>query len=247
MSFGDRPVAVSSALDLLGDKWSLLIIRDLVILGPRTYSDFRESPEGIATNILASRLKLLTSFGLIKRADPEGVARNNAYQLTTRVQRSARPSWNSDAGPRLTSVTSAPICGSPRSTPRTCVEPSSPPHYHSQPQLRDQILATPAIPLVYKRAAPALSDGALATQPFTPDWPDSNRPHAYQQSTHLSCIGERLQSPERFASVGWTSLRVGSGRFSPSYGEGVVLGQPSLATSAIRSSAIEATMDASSG
>jgi DNA-binding HxlR family transcriptional regulator len=76
--------AVSSALDLLGDKWSLLIIRDLVILGPRTYSDFRESPEGIATNILASRLKLLTSFGLIKRADPEGVARNNAYQLTTR-------------------------------------------------------------------------------------------------------------------------------------------------------------------
>ena len=73
---------ISSALDVLGDKWSLLIIRDLLIHGPRTYSEFLESPEHISTNILASRLSLLTCLKLIERANPDGTARNNAFQLT---------------------------------------------------------------------------------------------------------------------------------------------------------------------
>lgn len=73
---------VTSALDLVGDKWSLLIIRDLLLVGPRTYSDFRTSPEQISTNILADRLKLLTAVGVIERTDPDGAARNNAYKLT---------------------------------------------------------------------------------------------------------------------------------------------------------------------
>ena len=73
---------ISCALDVLGDKWSLLIIRDLLIHGPRTYSEFLESPERISTNILASRLNLLTSLKLIERSNPHGTARNNAFQLT---------------------------------------------------------------------------------------------------------------------------------------------------------------------
>jgi len=73
---------ISSALDVLGDKWSLLIIRDLLIHGPRTYSDFLASPEQISTNILASRLKMLTCLGLIERTKPQASARNNAFQLT---------------------------------------------------------------------------------------------------------------------------------------------------------------------
>jgi DNA-binding HxlR family transcriptional regulator len=73
---------ISSALDVLGDKWSLLIIRDLLIHGTRTYSEFLESPEHISTNILASRLSLLTCLELIERANPQAAARNNAYQLT---------------------------------------------------------------------------------------------------------------------------------------------------------------------
>ena len=73
---------ISSGLDVLGDKWSLLIVRDLIIHGTRTYSEFRESPEHVATNILANRLRLLTSLGIIERTDPDGVARNNAYRLT---------------------------------------------------------------------------------------------------------------------------------------------------------------------
>lgn len=73
---------VSSALDILGDKWSLLIIRDLLTKGPQTYSDFLQSGEHISTNILANKLHLLTCLNLIERSDAEGIARNNAYRLT---------------------------------------------------------------------------------------------------------------------------------------------------------------------
>jgi len=73
---------VCAALDVLGDKWTMLIIRDLIIHGPRTYSELLESPEHIATNILAHRLNLLVSLKLIKRENPQHAARNNAYKLT---------------------------------------------------------------------------------------------------------------------------------------------------------------------
>ena len=73
---------ISSSLDVLGDKWSLLVIRDLIIHGTRTYSQFLDSPERISTNILASRLDLLTCLKLIERANPAATSRNNAYQLT---------------------------------------------------------------------------------------------------------------------------------------------------------------------
>ncbi len=73
---------ISSSLDILGDKWSLLVIRDLIIHGPRTYSQLLESPERISTNILASRLSLLTYLKLIERVNPKATSRNNAYQLT---------------------------------------------------------------------------------------------------------------------------------------------------------------------
>jgi DNA-binding HxlR family transcriptional regulator len=73
---------ISSALDVIGDKWSLLIIRDLIIHGALTYSQFLESPEKISTNILAVRLEFLTRLKLIERVHPELVSRNNAYKLT---------------------------------------------------------------------------------------------------------------------------------------------------------------------
>ena len=73
---------ISSGLDVLGDKWSLLIVRDLISHGTRTYSEFLESPEQVSTNILAARLRFLTSIGIIERTKPDAVARNNAYRLT---------------------------------------------------------------------------------------------------------------------------------------------------------------------
>lgn len=72
---------ISSALDVIGDKWSLLVIRDLIIHGERTYSQLLDSAEHISTNILASRLELLTFFKVIERTNPVG-SRNNAFKLT---------------------------------------------------------------------------------------------------------------------------------------------------------------------
>ena len=58
---------ISRAADLLGDRWSLLIIRDIVFDGKKTYGEFLKSEEGIATNVLASRLAFLEAQGIISR------------------------------------------------------------------------------------------------------------------------------------------------------------------------------------
>ena len=70
------------ASGLFGDKWSLLIIRDLMFKGRRFYGDFQEAGEGISTNILASRLTDLEENGIISKArDPEKGSRY-IYNLT---------------------------------------------------------------------------------------------------------------------------------------------------------------------
>lgn len=75
---------LSCSLDVFGDKWSLLIIRDLMFGNKRTYNDFLKSEEGIATNILASRLKGLEENGIIeKSAHPDSKAKI-LYKLTTK-------------------------------------------------------------------------------------------------------------------------------------------------------------------
>ena len=56
---------ISSSLDIIGDRWSLLIVRDLMLHKSRTYGDFTKSAEKIATNILAHRLQLLENNGII--------------------------------------------------------------------------------------------------------------------------------------------------------------------------------------
>lgn len=56
---------ISSSLDVFGDKWSLLIVRDLMLHKTRTYGDFTKSAEKIATNILANRLQVLEENGII--------------------------------------------------------------------------------------------------------------------------------------------------------------------------------------
>jgi DNA-binding HxlR family transcriptional regulator len=74
------PISVS--LDLLGDKWTLLVLRDLVFLHKRHFRDFLDSPEKIATNILAARLKNLESAGIITRNPDPDNARQVIYDLT---------------------------------------------------------------------------------------------------------------------------------------------------------------------
>jgi DNA-binding HxlR family transcriptional regulator len=65
--FRRSPCPIASTLDLVGDKWSLLIIRDM-LHGKRTYGELLGSPEGIPTNILADRLRRLEKVGIILRS-----------------------------------------------------------------------------------------------------------------------------------------------------------------------------------
>lgn len=75
---------ISTALDIFGDKWSLLIIRDLVFNEKSTYGEFLDSEEKIATNILADRLALLQCGGIItKEAHPDHKLKV-VYSLTSK-------------------------------------------------------------------------------------------------------------------------------------------------------------------
>lgn len=73
---------LSCSLDVFGDKWSLLIIRDLIFSKKSTYNDFLKSGEGIATNILASRLKGLEENGIIEKLEHPDSKAKVLYQLT---------------------------------------------------------------------------------------------------------------------------------------------------------------------
>ncbi len=75
---------ISFALDFIGDKWSLLILRDLIFKGKNRYKDFLEAGEKISTNILASRLVQLEDFGLIEKLDDPDNGRQYIYLPTER-------------------------------------------------------------------------------------------------------------------------------------------------------------------
>jgi DNA-binding HxlR family transcriptional regulator len=76
----------SSALDLLGDKWSLLVMRDVLLRGKSHYRDFLASEEGIATNILADRLARLEAAGLIERTSDDPRSGKQEYHATGKGQ-----------------------------------------------------------------------------------------------------------------------------------------------------------------
>jgi DNA-binding HxlR family transcriptional regulator len=73
---------VSTFLELFGDRWSLLIIRDLMVRGFRTFKEFEESGEGIATNILADRLRKLEVARIITGTAETTDGRRVNYRLT---------------------------------------------------------------------------------------------------------------------------------------------------------------------
>jgi DNA-binding HxlR family transcriptional regulator len=73
---------VSCSLDIWGDKWSLLIVRDLMFAKECTYGDFLKSAEGIATNILASRLETLEENKIIEKLDHPDSKAKVLYRLT---------------------------------------------------------------------------------------------------------------------------------------------------------------------
>jgi DNA-binding HxlR family transcriptional regulator len=75
------PCPVASSLDILGDRWTLLVIRDL-FFGRTRFKDFAASPEGIPTNILTERLERLLARGIIEQFPAEDGTKRMAYRLT---------------------------------------------------------------------------------------------------------------------------------------------------------------------
>lgn len=76
------PCPVAMSLDVVGDRWTLLIVRDLLMVGPRKYLDLERSLAGIAPNILADRLRLLEEHGVIERELYEEHPPRARYRLT---------------------------------------------------------------------------------------------------------------------------------------------------------------------
>jgi DNA-binding HxlR family transcriptional regulator len=76
--------SVARALDLVGDRWVLLIVRELLTFGPSRYSDLQRGLPGIASNLLAERLRVMETDGLIERHDAPAPVGANLYQLTER-------------------------------------------------------------------------------------------------------------------------------------------------------------------
>src|SRR5262245_48995118 len=66
-TYGQKSCPVARTLDLIGERWMLLILRDFFLKGPRRFQDFQQSVDGLAPNILSARLKKLEADGLVTR------------------------------------------------------------------------------------------------------------------------------------------------------------------------------------
>jgi DNA-binding HxlR family transcriptional regulator len=73
--------AVACTLDIIGDRWTLLVVRDL-LRGRQYFDDFLRSPEGIATNVLSARLRALCEQGLVEKTPDPSDQRRYAYRLS---------------------------------------------------------------------------------------------------------------------------------------------------------------------
>src|ERR1022692_3064586 len=76
---------LNASVEMLGDRWSLLIVRDMMLRGFRSYKEFLECYEGIATNILADRLRKLKAHGIIVAEPDPRDARKVTYLLTAKA------------------------------------------------------------------------------------------------------------------------------------------------------------------
>jgi DNA-binding HxlR family transcriptional regulator len=79
-----RTCAIAKSISILGDKWSLLILRDVILHKKTRFKEFKNSKEKIATNILSNRLKSLMEEGLLEKLNPSGSKKSTRYIATTR-------------------------------------------------------------------------------------------------------------------------------------------------------------------
>ncbi len=78
------PCPIHGLLEIVGDRWTLLILRDLMFRGKNRYSEFQASSEGIATNILSVRLSMLETEGIVRKLPDPKDGRRQIYRLTER-------------------------------------------------------------------------------------------------------------------------------------------------------------------
>lgn len=78
------PCPIANTLDLLGDRWTLLVVRDLMMFEKHRFGEFASSPEGIPTNILADRLRRLEEAGIVRKAAYQKRPPRYEYRLTAR-------------------------------------------------------------------------------------------------------------------------------------------------------------------
>src|SRR5690242_18509814 len=76
--------AVAKALDVVGDRWTLLIVRELLLRGPSRYTDLRNGLPGIATNLLAERLRQLEDAGVVRSEEAPPPVATTLFELTER-------------------------------------------------------------------------------------------------------------------------------------------------------------------
>jgi DNA-binding HxlR family transcriptional regulator len=75
---------LNASIEMLGDRWSLLIIRDMMLRGAQTFKDFLACDEGIATNVLADRLRKLIAYGILTAEPDPSDGRKHIYRLTAK-------------------------------------------------------------------------------------------------------------------------------------------------------------------
>jgi DNA-binding HxlR family transcriptional regulator len=81
----ERTCAIAYSINLLGDKWSLLILRDVILHKKSRFKEFTSSKEKIATNILTNRLNFLVEEGFLELLDPKGFKKNKQYIAAERA------------------------------------------------------------------------------------------------------------------------------------------------------------------
>ena len=167
--------AVARALDAIGDRWTLLIIRDLLLRGPSRYTDLRNGLPGIATNLLADRLRELEQEGLVSRQDAPPPVASTLFRLTPRGE---------ELGPVLTELGR---WGMPFMAEGPKKGDAFRPHWLALPvslYLRDSEPKRPPVTIEVRTGEDSMvietEDGAVWTRPGTADQPDavmSGNPH----------------------------------------------------------------------
>ena len=117
--------SVAKALDMIGDRWALLIVRELLLQGPCRYTDLKNGLPGIATNLLSDRLRELETAGLVRREEAAPPVATALFHLTEAGAElepvlHALGGWGNRYIARRTRATSSAATGSPFPSRSSC-------------------------------------------------------------------------------------------------------------------------------